>query len=415
MKRIALFLIAAALCARTGLWAQEASDEPSADAVLQTARDKYFSDTGQAGDSQAEAAPEYGARVESPGQADDYAYVPALIGFVPGLSVPMGIYKTSLALGAVGSLTGSIDGLQLGGVFSMNLGELKGFQGSGVFNLNGGTVSGFQGAGVFNIAGGEVDGFQGAGVFNIAGADVSLFQAAGVFNISGGLVDGGQVAGVFNIADRVDGFMIAGVANVAGEAKGLMIGLVNVADELDGLAIGLVNIIGNGVYDLAADYQFDTGIAYLTYRSGTPALYSSFYVGADARGLFEGVLRDSTLGLGIGHRFHVLFLTADVELCAETPVTSQSLSALSSVVFRGERPDSYDWPGTFWSLRTSFGFGNRRGSGPYLGIKADFSVDGVGEVPEDLRYAYGKSSPVSFDLFGAAVRAWPKWFVGIRF
>ncbi len=412
MKRIALFLLTAALAAQSGLWAQEASDEPSGDSVLQTARDEYFSGNGEDRDAE---LPQDADWQDDGADFGDYDYMPVLIGLVPGLSIPPGIYDTSLALGAVGSLTGSVDGIQLAGVFNINLGRLDGFQAAGVFNMTGGDVSGFQSAGVFNMTGGDVSGFQGAGVFNMTAGDVSLFQAAGVFNIAGGTVSGVQAAGVFNIAEKLDGAMLAGVFNIAGEADGVMIGLVNIADELDGLAIGLVNIIGNGVYDLAVDWQFDTDTAYLTYRSGTPAMYSSFYLGADASSLFDGRLANTTMGMGIGHRFRVLFMTADVELCAETPVTDGSLSALSAVLWQGASPASYDWPGTFWSLRSSFGLGDRTGRGPYLGIKTDFSVGGSGPVPEYLRSDFGDPTAVTFELFGATVTAWPKWFVGVRF
>ncbi len=333
---------------------------------------------------------------------DEYPYFPFVVSFVPGLSIPFGTYDTSMAYGAIGSLVGSLHGIQ----------------GAGVFCLADGPVRGFQGAGVFNIAEG-LDGFQGAGVFNIA-EDVHGFQGAGVFNIADD-VEGVQTAGVFNIADRMDGFQAAGVINVNDKGSGVMLGLINVSDEFDGVAIGLLNFIGNGVNDLGIDYQFASDTAYATLRSGTRALYASVFAGLPAADLARSAER-LTVGAGLGHRFRVLFMSLDAELGTESSFDPVALNALASYLrtgdegaFAGLAPCSDPFARTFGFLRLSLGFGERRGFGPYAGIKTDFAVKGSGAVPGHLRSAFGAAAPYELGLFGYTLEFWPKWFVGIQF
>jgi hypothetical protein len=333
-----------------------------------------------------------------------HRYTPFVLSFVPGLSLPFGIYDTSFSAAPIGALTGSVHGVQ----------------GAGVFNIADGDVHGVQGAGVFNIVGGDVRGVQGAGVFNIA-ERVRGAQAAGLFNIAD-TVNGIQSAGIFNIADELHGIQVSGVVNVADDATGAMIGLVNIADELDGIAIGLVNIIGNGIHDISVDYQFDSGMTYATYRSGTPFLYAAFTAGQQ----WNDVLRNSngmTVGTALGHRFRFLFLTADVELGMETPVDPESLNtvyqALSAIDCHDFDVSQYETLAssfnTFGTLRASFGFGNRKGFGPYVGIKADFAPSANDTVPGSMRSAFGSAAPYTVPVFGVDLDIWPKWFVGIKF
>ncbi|HAE22782.1 MAG TPA: hypothetical protein DCG47_10730 [Spirochaetaceae bacterium] len=419
MKRIVSCILAAAICAQAGLFAQE--NEPSEDYVLQQARDKYSSsntrDSGVAAQQTQDpvAVIEAGnltisisERQDKPAaSASKHPYTPFVLSFVPGLSSPFGIWDTSLSLGSIGSITGSVYGLQVSGVFNIADGDIGGFQGAGVFNIASGSVNGFQGAGVFNMAE-EANGFQGAGVFNMA-RKVSVAQLAGVFNIADEL-DGVQAAGVLNIADKADGVMAAGVINVAGKAKGVMIAPINVADELDGLAIGFLNFIGNGIHDLSVDYQFDTDMTYLTYRSGTPQGYAVFYAGQPASKLFMNS-EDISIGAGLGHRLRILFLTADLEACVELPIDPDRLYEAAE---RGN-PELLPWSEAFGSLRVSFGFGQRRGFGAYFGIKTDVALAGSGQVPLHLRSSYGESAPRPLSLFGENFELWPKLFIGIKF
>jgi hypothetical protein len=429
MKRIVFSVVAAALCATSGVWAQ-ASDEPSEDYVLQQARDRYADqsaeDSAEPRNSSTTTFNTPGGSVtiittrnqKPPADRNELPYTPFVLSFVPGISLPWGMYDTSFAFGYIGSLVGDVNGAQASGVFNIAAGEINGLQGAGVFNLAEGDVNGLQGSGVFNISGGDVNGAQGAGVFNIADGNVSFLQSAGVFNIAGS-VNGVQSAGIFNIADSVNGVQAAGLFNIAGQANGAMIGLVNVADELDGVAIGLINIIGNGIHDLSVDYQYNTNTVYTTYRSGTPFLYASFFAGQAADELFSS--SDTlTIGTGLGHRFRVLFLTADVELCAEMPVDSASMAAVKNLSSTDTQPASWEeftnaLPPVFGSVRASFGFGRRRGFGAYLGVKTDFEVYGTSAVPERLRKSSGDEASYRWQAFGTDFEFWPKIFIGLKF
>jgi hypothetical protein len=429
MKRIVFSVLAAALCATSGVWAQT-SDEPSEDYVLQQARDRYAEqsapDSVESQDSTTTTFNTPGGSVtiittrnqKPPVDRNELPYTPFVLSFVPGISLPWGMYDTSFAFGYIGSLVGDVHGAQASGVFNIAAGEINGLQGAGVFNLAEGDINGLQGAGIFNISGGDVNGAQGAGIFNIADGNVSFLQSAGVFNIAGS-VNGIQSAGIFNIADSVNGVQAAGLFNIAGEATGAMIGLVNVADELDGVAIGLINIIGNGIHDLSVDYQYNTNTVYTTYRSGTPFMYASFFAGQAVDELFSS--SDTlTIGTGIGHRFRVLFLTADVELCAEMPVDTVSLAAVKDLSSKEAQPASWEeftnaLPPVFGSVRASFGFGRRRGFGAYLGVKTDFEVYGTSTVPEQLRKSSGAEDSYRWQAFGTDFEFWPKIFIGLKF
>jgi hypothetical protein len=214
----------------------------------------------------------------------------------------------------------------------------------------------------------------------------------------------------------MSGVQAAGIINIADKADGVMIGLVNVADELDGVAIGLVNIIGNGIHDVSIDYQPRSGVAYATYRSGTPYLYASFFAGQPTSE-FTKSPEGLTAGAALGHRFKFLFITADVELGIEAPIDPAAIheleSAIDSDVCLG--PDFDPWMEPFGTLRASFGFGKRKGFGPYIGIKADFEPKGAGAVPASMRSAFGSAEPYTVSLFDTDIDIWPKWFLGVKF
>ncbi|MFA6508735.1 MAG: hypothetical protein WCT14_21730 [Treponemataceae bacterium] len=416
MKRLVFLVLIASVFAQSAAWADD-------DYVLEQARKRANSSRRQSG---AEAGK--GAAASEAADTDaaviDLPYTPILLAFTPGLSIPFGMYDTSVALGIIGSMTGNITGAQLSSVFNITMGKVAGAQGAGVFNIVDQGVSGAQGAGVFNITGGTVGYAQGAGVFNIAG-DVNGAQGAGVFNISKAVrglqsagvfniaesISGVQAAGVFNIATSMDGVMVAGLFNVVGHGRGVMIGVVNIADKLDGVALGLVNIIGNGVHDFSLDYQFETRTAYLGYRTGTNAVYASFYGGLPVADI-PNKIDNLTVGVGIGHRQTLAPLSLDIELCAETPVNSATFerwNASSSFNTVGCAMNLAALP-FFGSFRATFGLGGKGGFGAYVGLKADFEWRGAGLVPSHLR----TGSAGALDVFGASFDYWPKFFVGVR-
>jgi len=453
------FVILVAVCVSGGsVWAQDSEAGSSEDYVLQKAREEYSSQTGddmtevvessESDQPASETATETAATDPEDGQktsagvsvtttddsvtivisgnrnkdqkdgntADDgYRYSPFVISFVPGVSFPFGIWDTSLSAAPIGAITGSVHGLQGAGIFNIADGDVQGMQGAGIFNMVQGDSRGLQGAGIFNIVEGDARGVQGAGIFNIAGTANAL-QAAGTFNIAD-RINGVQAAGLFNIAGTMNGIQAAGLFNIAGDARGAMIGVVNVAENLDGLALGLVNIIGNGIHDISVDYQFDTGMTYATYRSGTPFLYAAFYAGQPWDNLVR-TMDNISFGAGLGHRFKFLFLTADVDVCVETPLDMESIAALSQAI-QNEDPHAIvqleSWKASFASVRATFGFGDRKGFGPYIGIKADIDVNGLGAVPEIFRKSFGSTEPSTAKVFGYDLIIWPKLFAGIKF
>ncbi len=421
MKRVLLCAILATALAAGFVSAQESSGEPSAESVLQAARDKYNGTDNTQAETLAPPVSEPVADYQAPPGADgstanqdNYPYTPAVIGFVPWISFPMGVYDSTLAASAVGAMNGTIVGLQAAGVFSVALESVFGAQVSGVLNLTNNNLRGLQAAGVFNVVGGNVDGIQTAGVFNIVGGSADWIQAAGVFNLVGGTMNGLQAAGVMNVSGNFSGVMASGVINVTGSGKGVMVGVVNVADSLDGVAIGLVNIIKDGIWDINTDYQFDSKTAYLTYRSGTPALYAVAYAGQTVADLLA-TSNNISAGAGIGHRFKVLFLTVDSELCFESSPIEAFSELRNHEECSGFTEASLRQIAGFGSLRVSFGFGQRKGFGVYMGLKTDFGNWGSFTVPERFRYSFGTAQPEGTMLFDKIRPFWPKWFIGIRY
>ncbi len=416
--RFILMMLAVACISGGPVRAQDSAGDADEDYVLQKAREKYANSTyntaAEEGDGEAESASiEIGGSV---GTAKRYRYHPLVISFVPGVSYPFGTWSTSLSAAPIGAITGSVHGAQGAGVFNLADGDVSGIQAAGVFNMTAGEARGVQTAGVFNMVAGEARGVQTAGVFNMAAGEVRGVQAAGVFNMAG-RVDGVQAAGVFNVAGSVQGIQVAGVLNVAEEVNGSMVGVINIAETLDGVAIGLVNIIGNGIHELGVDYQFDSGMAYAGYRSGTPFLYLVAYTGMTL-GDIGSTPDGASFGAGLGHRFQSRRMTADIEFCAETPFDTEALVSLGQAI-RDEDPSAFTelatWNSTFASIRATLAFGRRRGFGPYIGIKADIESAGSARVPSVLRSSFGTGESYSLPLFDFDLVLWPKLLLGIRF
>ncbi len=387
MKRIVFFLAAAALCARLpGAYAQDLS-EPDEGSVLQKARDQY----GRGPDSpESSEIPGDAAREDS-----GRPYSPFVFSFVPGIQFPpLGLYDTSAAFGWIGSGVGTVEGIQA----------------SGVFNLAS-DVEGFQGAGVFNIAR-DIEGFQGAGVFNIA-RDVEGFQGAGVFNIAR-KVEGFQMSGTFNIAETVEGGMLSPVFNAANRVSGPMIGLVNVADHLDGVALGLVNLIGDGVHEFGLQYVPAEDMTYLSYRTGTAALYTVYYGGVGSEDWF--VDADSLIvGIGFGHRIRIGDGSLDFEVGAEQELYPDRRAALSAAADAGDESAFCDLIRPYPSVRAALNV-PVLGLRAVLGVEADFDVPAWGSaVPDRLRASSFRTGGWSGDVWGLGFTAWPKVYLGLSF
>jgi len=437
VKSILLIVTLAMVPALVGLQAQTTFDEPSAESVLQTARDMFNQSAGNAGgtedgtgtgmsfpDGSGAATPEasqplseLSAAVPLTGPARaEYPYTPMVIGFAPMLNFPFGFYSTSLALAPIGSSVGDLNGLQAAGIFSTVDGRMLGGQFSGIFNLASDGVEGLQAAGIFNVADSSVHGGQVAGIFNSATGAVEGAQVAGIFNSAASHVNGLQVAGIFNTNDSFDGVMVASIINATRQGRGVMVGLVNVADEFDGLALGLVNIIGNGVHDIALDYQFGSQMLYTTLRSGTAFLYASVSAGETVAQLFTADDLTRSVGISLGHRLKVLFMTIDAEVGYELMNNLAGVDDfLAFMAFGNSEELATGAVQGFGSVRFSFNLGRPRHAGLSFGIKVDFGDAAWLNVPSHLRYSFFESSSGGSEFFGRVLPFWPKLFLGLRF
>ncbi len=245
--------------------------------------------------------------------ADADIYRPVSVTFVPPLStngVQAKDVTSNFSLNIIGGIIGEVDGVEVGSIFNVDMGNLSGFQGSGIINVVGGDVHGLQTAGIINVVGNNVenaqvagiinvtgmdaDGLQAAGIANVVGMDMNGLQAAGIINITGmdqggaqiagvvnvggKLVTGSQIAGTVNIADKFDGAQIAGCVNIAGYGSGAQIGIVNIAKHLEGPAIGLLNLIGNGFRRLNF-WASDFSLVNVGLKTGTCNVYGILTTG----------------------------------------------------------------------------------------------------------------------------------------
>lgn len=362
MKHSMLFAAAALLFLVLPVHAQNSgsSDFDSfGDSVLDTARGEYAGQ-GSTADTAADAAPSGAAQAD---EQEDLPYTPFLLSFIPGISMPEGLWNTSIATGVIGSFAGSIYGIQS--------------------------------SSVFNIAD-KVYGLQAAGVFNIA-ETVEGMQAAGVFNIAG-TVEGMQLAGVFNVADRVNG---------------LMFGWINIADSVDGATIGLFNFVQDGAHDLSVEYVPDSDTVYAVWRGGAKSLYTSMFAGSQASELANGRFTRTSFGLGIGTRTSIWFLDLDTELAVETLGSEANLETAWAVVNSSQEVETYPWEDSFLTFKAGLSLGSK-GLRPVFGIKADIAVDGQLSVLDYQQCGLAGSEGMPVQLFDLALRVWPKWYMGIR-
>ncbi|MDD5152265.1 MAG: hypothetical protein PHC28_17620, partial [Flavobacterium sp.] len=158
--------------------------------------------------------------------------------------------------------TGSIDGVEIGGLYNQNTQDVSGVQISGLINHTKNNVNAFQIAGISNISG-ITKGIQYAGISNIT----DNFK-------------GMQTSGILNIAKDFSGIQISGLFNKVKNLNGLQLSLINVVDSIEkGGAIGIINIIKKGGYQefeiSASDYQ-NIGISY---KSGGKHIYSIITAG----------------------------------------------------------------------------------------------------------------------------------------
>lgn len=351
-------------------------------------------------------------------------FTPMVIAFTPGLQVPLGDYRTSMAFGVIGIEISGLNGFMASGIFNIVENSINGFAGAGIMNLVGGKVNGFVASGVFNIVGSSVNGGMAAGVFNIAGDTVGFAMAAGVFNIGknvngvqaagvfniSGSVNGFQSAGVFNLAQSVAGVQAAGVFNVAGKVQGLQIGLINIADSVDGLQLGLINISKDGIYNAQAwmeqdDYTY-TGIQF-----GSKTFYTVFYAGEKNADWFENT---NTLTLGTGFGVRMLRIGSaylDFDAGKRWFVGNNAETILSTIVSlkNTEAAKKYVNDFSIPTFRLSAGVNVLFNLEAFAGITAMVGTPWLA-LPEEQRFA----SPMSVTMFDTTLDVYTKLFAGLK-
>lgn len=222
--------------------------------------------------------------------------------------------------------------LEIGGLANMDRGNVSGVQIAGLSNIVTGDMRGVQIAGLTNNVRGNALGVQIGGLYNEG--DTTHIQIGGLTNVSrfqqgpqiGGVVNyakksnaaiqiGGvantvaagaavaQIGGVSNVADTVRGVQVSGVVNVAKVVKGAQIGLINRADSISGVQLGLFNMAKKGGYMALEVSANEINSSNLTFKTGTPQLYTIWTGGASPEPVVSESERLWTFGMGIGSHF----------------------------------------------------------------------------------------------------------------
>ena len=230
----------------------------------------------------------------------------ALDGFELGFAIHRKGPVNGLQLSGLYAINvGPVDGLQLAGLY-LSAGGVDGAQVAGLASHSAGPVDGVQVAGIAAIAG-HLDGVQVAGIYTHAGVGMDGMQVAGIANTVTDASSGGQIAGIANLAQRHSGLQIGGIVNLAQSLSGAQIGLINIGEEVDGAQIGLINIarrmrgapiglinvIGDGVHAIEA-WGSDLQPLNLGVRLGSQAFQTILAVGSSA----DGAHARAAVGLG---------------------------------------------------------------------------------------------------------------------
>lgn len=210
-------------------------------------------------------------------------------------------------------------------------------------------------------------------------------------NMVRGEATGVQV-GAVNVGGEVKGAQI-GVVNVARKAEGLQIGVVNLAEDLSGMPIGVLNYSHTGILETTT-WADGTGMAYLTFSSGSRWWYTSYTFG------YNPTLASSpfAFGGGVGGRIRGKRVYADVD--------AQAFGILTETYTRD--PVTDDRPYNILStLRASVGL--KVGSHLSLVGGASANVLYKGDHPALI----SPKGPLEREV-GDKVLMWPGFFAGIR-
>ncbi len=201
---------------------------------------------------------------------------------------------------------GTLQGVQISGIFNRAKDASKGTQFAGILNVTEGAAP-VQMAGILNKAG-QVDAIQAAGVANL-GRTLKGIQISGIANVAD-KVKGSQFAGIANVADTVEGFQLAGIVNKAKTVTGVQLaGILNIADSSDH-PIAIVNLIKNGEkrVGISTDEALNSMVSF---RSGGRKMYGIVGVGTNLN--YETSLYGFESGLGLKLINNYLF-RIDVEV-----------------------------------------------------------------------------------------------------
>jgi hypothetical protein len=193
-------------------------------------------------------------------------------------------------------LQDTVDGIQAAGIFNMNAGHTEGIRLAGLFNA-GNTNNGFQAAGLFNANHGISKGANIAGLFNMLNDSTSGTDISALFNISREHKEGMQLAGLFNTSQgTMKGIQLSTLFNFSESHKGTQIALLNIADSMDGIPIGLISVVKHGYHKIEV-FGDDLFYTQLAYRTGVPLFHNIFSAGVDLTNRVSGLWN---VGYGIG-------------------------------------------------------------------------------------------------------------------
>jgi hypothetical protein len=202
---------------------------------------------------------------------------PVRLGLLPGLGTPgkNDVRTTSrFSFNLLGGATGSVNGVEVSGLFNIDKGSVQYVQVSGLFNTIKGSFKGTQVAGISNYVKGAVNGIQVGGINNHTSGKLTGVQTAGISNYARESLQGIQVAGISNISSKgIAGIQVAGIINYARHLKGVQVGLINIADSSDGISIGLINIVPKGYHKISvsANEVLSFNVAF---KTGNARLYN---------------------------------------------------------------------------------------------------------------------------------------------
>lgn len=340
--------------------------------------------------------------------------VPARIAFIPGLSSQgkNDKFTTSyFSLNILGGATGSINGVELGGLFNIDRNSMQGVQAAGYFNVTGGDMNGIQLAGWFNSVKSNVTGVQAGGLTNYAHKNTRGLQLGGLYNqVSrnltgaqiGGVcnytrqsVNGMQLAGIANINNgKLQGFQAAGILNYTKHLKGLQLGLINIADTSDGYSIGLITIVRKGYHKITLSTN-EVLNANLAIKSGNAKLYNILLVGVNA-GSDEKIF---SYGYGMGHEIKAgRLLTINPEL------TSQYL-------YLG----NWNYVNSLSKFQVLATVKLARGIALFAGPSITAYYSDQPEAVKGYKYLIPDDNYHTFTLWSNNVTSWIGWSAGISF